>query len=85
MIKKDFKKSSSIQTLTVATGIAPVRARRLAECTADWEFHPTLKFFVHPYRILSRFFCQLICELFTKLCFTLMSSSVFSFDKAVLK
>lgn len=58
-IKKIFKKSSSIQTLTVATGIAPVPALRLAEYTADWELHPTLKFFVPFYPTLLFMKCQI--------------------------
>ncbi len=40
------KKSSSIQTLTVGTGIAPVHApKELADCTAGGDFHPALKIF----------------------------------------
>jgi hypothetical protein len=35
--------SSSIQTLTVGTGITPVHAFRLAGSTAGRDFHPALK------------------------------------------
>jgi hypothetical protein len=37
--------SSSIQTVTVGTGVAPVLhfLTMLADCTADREFHPALK------------------------------------------
>ena len=41
--KKD-KPSSSIQTVTVGTGVSPVRSlARLADCTASGDLHPALK------------------------------------------
>jgi ABC-type enterochelin transport system permease subunit len=38
--------TSFIQTLLSPPEFHTVRALRLAGFTADWEFHPTLKFFV---------------------------------------
>ncbi len=35
--------SSSIQTVTVGSGVAPDHAKRLADFTAGGDFHPALK------------------------------------------
>ena len=46
--------------MTVATGITPVPANNGSRSfTADWELHPTLKFFVHVHPISFHALCQL--------------------------
>ena len=42
---------------TIATGIAPVPALRLAEFTAGWESHPALKIYLHYYYIPKGIIC----------------------------
>ena len=51
--KRTVVPSSSIQTVTVGTGVAPVHALPLADFTADREFHPALKTNINLIRILS--------------------------------